>query len=161
SGGTNGMSLRVANYSANNLNQITQRDVPPYLDILGASILTNAVMVNGTKAYRKEEYFWRELSVNNTNSALWTNIVVSGGQNVTGNVYIAKQPEVFQYDPDGNLTNDGRWAYSWDAENRLIQMTNNSGVGPQYKIHFDYDATGRRIQKIVATNGVALYTNKL
>ena len=40
--------------------------------------------------------------------------------NTAGNVFVAKTPEDFGYDPDGNLTNDGRWALTWDAENRLI-----------------------------------------
>ena len=158
-GDATGANLRVANFYANNLNQLTNRDVVPYVDITGASILTNAVTVNGQTAYRKEEYFRQELPVNNTNSALWTNIIVAGGQSVTGNVYVAQEPEKFKYDADGNLTNDGRWAYVWDAENRLIQMTVNTNVGPQYQLNFAYDAKGRRIQKVVATNGVAYSTN--
>jgi RHS repeat-associated protein len=158
-GDATGANLRVANYSANNLNQITSRDVPPYVDVMGASILTNAVTVNGNTAYRKEEYYRQQLPANNTNSALWTNIVVSGGQSVTGNVYVAQEPEQFSYDSDGNLTNDGRWAYTWDGENRLKVMMVNTNVGPQYQLTFAYDAKGRRIQKIVETNGVALSTN--
>ena len=48
-GDTNGANLRVANYYANNLNQITNRDIPAYVDIMGASILTNTVTVNGRR----------------------------------------------------------------------------------------------------------------
>jgi len=33
-------------------------------------------------------------------------------------------------------------------------------VGPQYQLTFGYDAKSRRIQKVVATNGVAVATNK-
>ncbi len=91
--------------------------------------------------------------------ALWTNITVSGGQVVSGNVYVPQQPENFQYDADGNLTNDGRWQYVWDAENRLITMIVNTNVGPQYKLAFAYDPEGRRISKVVSTNGVAISTN--
>ncbi len=109
-GDTNGANLRVANYYANNLNQITNRDVPAYADIMGASILTNTVTVNGQTAYRNQEYFRQQLPANNSSSALWTNIIVAGGLAVTGNVYVAREPEVFKYDADGNLTNDGRWA---------------------------------------------------
>jgi YD repeat-containing protein len=59
------------------------------------------------------------------------------GINVTGNVYVAQQPELFQYDADGNLTSDGRWNYTWDAENRLVMMTvSNNTVGPQYQLTF-------------------------
>ncbi len=38
--------------------------------------------------------------------------------------------ENFGYDLDGNLTSDGRWTYTWDAENRLISMTANTTSWP-------------------------------
>ena len=82
-----------------------------------------------------------------------------GGQVVSGNVYVPQQPENFQYDADGNLTNDGRWEYVWDGESRLINMIVNTNVGPQYKLAFAYDPEGRRISKVVSTNGVGVYTN--
>jgi RHS repeat-associated protein len=55
------------------------------------------------------------------------------------------------YDEDGNLTADGRWVYTWDAENRLIGMTTQTsavtaGV-PNLRLTFAYDAQHRRIQK--------------
>jgi RHS repeat-associated protein len=158
-GDSTGANLRTANYTNNTLNQITSRDVPAYVDVMGASILSNTVSVNGSTAYRKEEYYRQQIPANNSSSALWTNIIVSGGLNVTGNVYVAKTPEIFSYDADGNLTNDGRWIYIWDGENRLKGMAVNTNVGPQYQLSFAYDAKGRRIQKIVTTNGVAYSTN--
>ena len=78
---------------------------------------------------------------------------------VSGNVYVPQQPEKFQYDADGNLTNDGRWQYVWDAENRLIAMIVNTNIGPQYKLAFAYDPEGQRISKVVSTNGVGIRTN--
>ncbi len=78
---------------------------------------------------------------------------------VSGNVYVPQQPENFQYDADGNLTNDGRWQYVWDAENRLITMIVNTNIGPQYTLTFAYDPEGRRISKVVSTNGVGIRTN--
>ena len=161
-GDATGANLRTADYTANALNQLTQRDVPGYVDVKGVSIGTNVVTVNGQTAYRKGEYFRQELTNDNTSSALWTNIIVAatGQTSVTGNVYVAKEPEHFSYDADGNLTNDGRFAYTWDGENRLVEMTNNTGVGPKYGLKFVYDFQGRRIQKFVATNGVPVYTNR-
>jgi len=126
---------------------------------MGASLLTNSVTVNGNTAYRNQEYYRQQIPANNGSSALWTNIIVSGGQSVTGNVYVAAQPETFMYDADGNLTNDGRWAYTWDGENRLTKMVVNTNVGPQYTLAFAYDPKGRRIQKVVITNGVTIYTD--
>jgi YD repeat-containing protein len=34
------------------------------------------------------------------------------------------------YDSDGNLTNDGRWTYTWDAENRLSTVVARTVPGP-------------------------------
>jgi RHS repeat-associated protein len=166
-GDQNGANLRLANYTNNTLNQITSRDVPAYVDIKGVSIATNTVTVNGSTAYRKWEYFRDELPVNNSTMALWTNIIVTATSqtSVTGNLFVAQSPEVFGYDADGNQTNDGRWAYVWDAENRLVHMTSltNAPVGSKLKLDFAYDSKGRRIQKIISTNNgtayVPQYTN--
>lgn len=53
------------------------------------------------------------------------------------------------YDYDGNLTADGRFTYSWDAENRLIAMETLATVPvtARRKLAFAYDAVGRRIRK--------------
>jgi len=159
-GDQSGAGLRPANYTVNNLNQITARDYPGTNDVIGAALATNGVTVNGQTAWRKGEYFWATVKSNNTAAAQWENIkVASGGVTNNGNLFVPKTPELFSYDADGNLTNDGHWAYVWDAENRLVQMTVNTNVGPQYQLTFAYDAKGRRIQKLVATNGVALSTN--
>lgn len=29
-----------------------------------------------------------------------------------GTIFVKQPPEIFQYDTDGNLTNDGRWSYA-------------------------------------------------
>lgn len=156
-----GTGLRVANYFANNLNQITNRYVSGTNDITGVALATNSVTVNGQTAWRKGEYFWATVKSNNVASAQWEGTTVaSGGTTNKGNLYVPKTPEVFQYDADGNLTNDGRWAYVWDAENRLVQMTVNTNVGPQYQLNFAYDPKSRRIQKQVISNSVSLYTNR-
>jgi RHS repeat-associated protein len=161
-GDQNGANQRSAGYTVNNLNQYTQRTVPGYADILGVSFATNTVTVGGQTAYRKGEYFRDQLAVNNNSSAVWTNIVVSAtGQNsVTGNVFVAQTPESFHYDADGNLTNDGRWTYSWDTENRLTSMTSltNAPAGSKLQLNFLYDTQGRRIQKIVSTNSNGNYS---
>ncbi|MGA2866363.1 MAG: RHS repeat domain-containing protein [Verrucomicrobiota bacterium] len=109
----------------------------------------------------KGEYFRQQLSVVNTGSAVWQSVTnaQSGQTSVTGNLFVPKTPELFAYDADGNLTNDGRWSYTWDAENRLVRMTNNTAVGPQQLITFQYDWKGRRIHKQVSAN--ATMTNNV
>jgi len=54
------------------------------------------------------------------------------------------------YDPDGNMTNDGTWTYTYDCENRIKGMT-----GAGQTLSFKYDYLGRRIQKTVTgTNSI-------
>ncbi len=91
-GDQNGTNLRTANYTNNSLNQITSRDVPGYVDIMGAALSTSTVTVNSQSVYRKAEYFRKELQVNNSSAALWTNIAVAatGQTSQSGNVFVAK-----------------------------------------------------------------------
>ena len=50
----------------------------------------------------------------------------------------------YQYDAAGNMTNDGAHTYTYDAEDRLIQV--DGGATATYL----YDAQGRRVQKSAA-----------
>src|SRR5205809_786666 len=113
---------------------------------------------------------WLDSSLNtaSTTSAIGglppTAAILNNGTNADivttniGNLFLPKTPEAFSYDADGNLTNDGRWAYTWDAENRLLNLTANSSVpsGAKLKLDFTYDHRSRRITKAVwAWNGSA------
>lgn len=162
-----GGNLRSASYYANSLNQLTNRTVPGYANILGAAYSGASVTVLGpnglvASTYRRGDFFRAEPVVDNSSTALWLTLtnfgVLTEGTNadivtnITGSVLIPKTPESFYYDPDGNLTNDGRWKYTWDAENRLIAMTASSGVGPSVSLKFEYDWQGRRIHKQVWGN---------
>jgi len=165
-GDQNGANLRVAYYTNNSVNEITGRTVPAYVDIMGIGIATNAVTVNGSNAYRKNEYFRQQLGVTNNSAAVWDGITITnGGATNTGHFYVAETPELYTYDADGNLLSDGRWNYTWDGENRLLSMTSLSGApsGSLLQLSFAYDYQGRRIQKLVSTNNgsyVGEYTNK-
>ena len=160
-GDQTGANLRSATYSANNLNQYSSRTVPNAVDIIGSATNTATVTVNGQLTYRKNAYYRLQLGIDNSAGALFqpvTNLaLVSQGSyevssNFTGNVFLPKSPETFSHDLDGNLSSDGRWTYSWDAENRLVSLVANTAVGPQQSIKFEYDARGRRIGKKVWNN---------
>jgi RHS repeat-associated protein len=157
-GDPTGANLRVAGYTNNALNQITSRGVPGEVDVMGLGLATNSVTVNGQTAYRKGEYFREQLGVTNTTAAVWQNVTVaSGSGSVSGHLYVPRTPETNDtYDADGNLTFDGVWFYSWDAENRLtnMTMTNIAGIAPSNRLRLDfaYDYMNRRISKIVSTN---------
>ncbi|MCX6929343.1 MAG: RHS repeat-associated core domain-containing protein, partial [Verrucomicrobia bacterium] len=166
-GDGNGGALRQARYDnpspPNRLNQYVQREVPAAVDIMGIANPTASVTVNNNTAYRKGEYFDYALSTPNT-ASLWYNTVTvhssyGSGQDTSGQLFVPKSPEQFAYDPDGNLTNDGHWAYIWDAENRLISMTNNASTGPQQGLAFEYDWSGRRIHKQVWSQAAAATNN--
>ena len=175
-GDGSGLNLRTANYYANSLNQYTSRDVPGYATVLGSANANATVTVNLQRAIRQGSYFWDEVSATNTSAALYltlTNLaVLNNGTNADivatnlGNVYLAQTPETFGYDADGNTTNDGRFTYTWDAENRLVNLTSLSSAptASKVKLDFAYDFQGRRIQKIVSTNNgtsyVAVSTNR-
>ncbi len=169
-------NLRYANYSANTLNQYTSRTVPGAADVIGVATNTATVTVNNQPTFRKGTYYRAQLALTNSAGAVYepvTNLSVlnRGGTkqdiltNITGNLFLPQNPENFTYDADGNLTQDGRWTYSWDAENRLINLTSlsSSPAASKLKLDFAYDWKSRRIQKLVSTNNgtgyVASYTN--
>ncbi len=164
-----GANLRTASYTNNSLNQITGRDVPSYLNIIGSATATN-VNVNNTMAYRRGEYYRVELNPNNSSAAVWqsvTNRAVQNGttNSVTGNVFLTKHAEAFSYDADGNLTNDGRWMLTWDAENRLTKAESQTGAptGSKRKVEFTYDWHGILIRRIEynGSSGSYVVTNDL
>jgi RHS repeat-associated protein len=71
----------------------------------------------------------------------------------TRSVLVPAVPEAFVYDLDGNLLQDGLWAYEWDAENRLIAQELRSDVSTTTwkRLEYSYDREGRRIRKLVKT----------
>jgi RHS repeat-associated protein len=146
-----GQGLRPASYSANSLNQYTNRDVPGYVDIMGLSLATSSVTLNAIAAYRHGEYFRKELPIDNTSASQWTNITVAatGQASVSGNLFVPKNQETFDYDPDGNMTNDGRWSFTWDAENRLTKVESlaSGPTASKRKVVWEFDWRGRRIRQ--------------
>jgi RHS repeat-associated protein len=62
------------------------------------------------------------------------------------------------HDLDGNLTNDAGWAYTWDAENRLIAVTTRADLPatvPRVRLAHAYDYMSRRHSTVISlwTNG--------
>jgi len=151
-GDANGWPLRQAGYSANLLNQYSSRTVAGGFDVLGLARGDNpGLAVNGQPPYRRGEYFWREVAVNNTGTAVWqaVSVTATGESPVSGNVFVPRTPETFTYDADGNLVSDGRWNYTWDGENRLVKVESRSDT-PQAswrRVEWQYDALGRRIRQ--------------
>jgi len=149
---TGGRASAVSDYTANRLNQYTTRTVPAYVDVTGIANPTADVTVNGNIANRKGEYFHWPLNVPNSSAQYPTVQAVSqygAGQSDSGKVYVPATSEAFSHDDDGNLTADGRWSYTWDGENRLMEMRRDSDspAGARQRLLFEYDHQGRRIRK--------------
>lgn len=148
-------SLRSASYTPNYLNQYSSRTVPDKFDVLGIANASASVTVNSSAAdYRRGEYFQELFTVANGSNPVWQNVSVttSGGGSASGNVWTPRTPENYGFDLDGNQTSDGRWTFTWDAENRLVRLVANTAVGPQQRIDLEYDWRSRRIAKKVWNN---------
>jgi RHS repeat-associated protein len=159
-GDENEHKRRTQIYAANGLNQITNRTVPGFLDIVGTATNAAFVTVNNVPTSRKGDYFRAELSVDNSSGSLWQEVTNVAVQNLVGTdivtntigfEFVSKNIETFGYDPDGNQTNDGRWIMTWDGENRLTKLESLPGapVGSSNRITFSYDSQSRRIAKTV------------
>ncbi|MBI2440538.1 MAG: hypothetical protein HYV35_04115 [Lentisphaerae bacterium] len=119
-------------YTANSLNQYSQRTVADLIDIIGSAETNTTVTVNSEPVNRHDKYWYYGLGVTNDLSAVYQEVNVVGVysppdtnepdvvSSETGHVFVAKTPEQFTYDDDGNMLSDGRFNYSWDCENRLI-----------------------------------------
>jgi RHS repeat-associated protein len=137
--------------------------VPGALDILGSANAAATVTVNDQPTYRRGDYFYKELAVDNTLAPAYPQVKAVGvragvggaGEDAVtqldGHIYLPKNVEVYTYDADGNLTSDGRWTYTWDAENRLssMQAIAAAPMTAKLRLEFAYDYRGRRIQKKV------------
>jgi hypothetical protein len=153
---------QALSYTANALNQYTQRTVPGYAGVRGSATNTATVTVNGNAAWRLGEYFYGGDNADNSLAAVMkeldiTAVVNPPGTNtpdlvesITGRVFVAQSPEAFTHDDDGNLTQDGRFTYIWDGENRLVGIETRSDLPtsvPRVKVSYAYDHQSRRIGK--------------
>ena len=171
-GDSSGGSLRSAAYGVNDLNQCIIRTVPNGFDVLGIANVAATVTINGSGVdYQRGEFYHKLFNATNSSAPVWVSVTntatYSGASNsVVGSWFIPTTPEQFTYDFDGNETSDGRFTNYWDAENRLLTVSNTASIATngQYLVNFTYDYMGRRIQKVVSTNSgtnwVTSYTDK-
>jgi RHS repeat-associated protein len=158
-----GLSLQESRYTVSELNQYSSRTVSGYVNVLGEATNKATVRVNTNLAYRKDRYFRAEFGgEQHTDNPVWlgiTNVAVLAldASNYvtsleTGHVFVPKTPETFTYEADGNLTLNGRWNYTWDAENRLIKVESRPDTPSSSwrRIEWTYDALGRRIQQVTS-----------
>jgi RHS repeat-associated protein len=171
---------RMSNYTPNLLNQYASRTVPGHVNILGEA--TNAATVSvGTQdgwfpTSRHGDYFRAEVTASNGAAPVWLGItnlaVLNQGTNEdliatnTGHLLLAKTPEAFTYDLDGNLTSDSLWTNVWNGENRRVLIESRSTVPTAGKAREQWTILpdGRWVERIVSTNNgsgyVAMQTNR-
>jgi len=150
----------------NSLNQYTQRTVPGSVEITGeadplAKIAIQQESLGQTgifKPGRIGKYFYKSFTLDNSanfaedtfnifavkyDPAQQKDIIAKEIRKL----FVPKTPELYTYDLDGNLLSDGKFNYTWDAENRLISVTTKHTNDT--KLEFSYDYMGRRVSKTV------------
>ena len=152
-------------FSSNSLNQISGRDNHS-LTVSGTLDSSAKILVNGALADRQGAYWSADVVLSNSSVPAGAAVPLKVGKAGSPDLkqitstpgVIAPASESLGYDADGNIVSDGRWTYTWDAENRLISMENtsdaktaaaNAGLVGK-KIEFRYDSTGRRTSKKVS-----------
>ncbi|MEI6515844.1 MAG: RHS repeat-associated core domain-containing protein [bacterium] len=105
------------------------------------SELTEAFMGTNIHGYCYDPIGNRISATNNSVTWSYTANSLNQYSQMTSN----DAPITPEYDADGNLSIYGALACSWDAENRLVQVS-NATVNARYK----YDYMSRRCQKIAA-----------
>jgi RHS repeat-associated protein len=149
----------VQNFQVNSLNELTTNTNGGTLTVMGMTtpIATN-VTVNGSNAVLYGDYTFAApnmpLATNYTALALGDGLAATNAVafNLVSNA-------IFQYDGNGNLTNDGWRSFVYDDENQLIQVS----VPTQWMSQFVYDGKMRRRARTEFRyqNGTWVQTNQV
>jgi RHS repeat-associated protein len=163
--GNGGGDTHTTTYTNNTLNQVTARAGPGSVDVTGLGPSAATITVNSASTTRQGDYYYKNLAPGSTPAWLSASVTSSLGGSGTRYSFVPPASETHTYDADGNLTADGRWSYTWDAENRLVSMETVSGayaVGvPRQLIQFKYDYLGRRVRKTVSNWSGSAYVASL
>ena len=128
-------------FLVNSKNELTGVTTGGSLTVMGTTTsAASSVTVNGTTASRYGDATFAApgLPLTTTYTAVASDSLGRGATN-TVNVSLATGV-TFQYDGNGNLTNDGWRNFSYDEESQLIQLS----VPGQWKSQFVYDGKMRR-----------------
>ena len=79
-------------------------------------------------------------------NALYTGFTDPFGRSTNRETSVVVTQKAYQYDANGNLTNDGRMAYFWNDENRLVAVR-SAKTGALIQEN-RYDGLGRRRDKV-------------
>ncbi len=150
----------IENFQVNSLNELTANTNGGKLTVMGTSTSpTTSVAVNGTNAL-----LYGDATFAATNMPLTTTYTATAsdslGRHATNTVTVSiASSTAYQYDGNGNLTNDGLRSFAYDDENQLIQVW----VANQWFSQFTYDGKMRRRmrQEYTWQGGAWVQTNKV
>jgi RHS repeat-associated protein len=131
----------IENFRVNSVNELTTNTNGGTLTVVGTTTSpATSVSVNGNAAtiYSDETFAVAGLPLTTTYTATAAD---SYGRHSTNTVTVSLSTNViFQYDGNGNLTNDGLRNFVYDDENELIQVS----VSNAWMSQFAYDGKMRR-----------------
>ncbi len=153
-----------SDYSVNSLNQYTSR-TQSGVAFSGIASAAARVVVDDKLAQRQGKYFWGHASFTGPAASVRPISLAAAIASTTSApdqaqldnsrfAFFPGTPEAFTHDLDGNLTADGTWTYTYDAENRLIRQEQKTWtiapLAPTSKrLDYTYDYQGRRVSKTV------------
>ena len=161
-----GNATLTHSYAANELNQYTAINNPMAVGLRGEAISNATVTVNQTLAASdtpsSDVWPWHfALEADNAISPDFPYAEIIATLNPpntngtalvatqSGHLYAPPQEEGLTYDDDGNLIQDARYLYDWDAENRLIAVEER--ISPTnrslQRVEYDYDHQSRRVAR--------------
>jgi RHS repeat-associated protein len=153
-GNTRGLGLRQAAYTPSALLQYHSRDIPGALDIFGVAPASARVLVNQQPAQRQESYFYlsvpADLSAAAELAVLAEATLAREQRQASGRQFLPRHPEEFSFDADGNMVRDGRWTYTWNANNQLVQLEAHASLpdAARVRLVYSYDPRGRRVTRV-------------
>ena len=130
------------------------------VDAYGYNGLNEAFTVAGHVVPNAPKYYFGSDDFDNSAQSGWAELetyaAVSSATNgpdlvsaVTNRVFVPQTPEMFAYDADGNLIEDGRFRYYWNGENRMVRAEEK--MPPEgrsaHVIVYAYDHQGRNVAK--------------
>jgi RHS repeat-associated protein len=154
---TEAIDLAVVSGSYDSRNRLVQTQVGGSLSFTGDLNEPATVTVAGNPAVVSSDnkFVGQAPVVGGANSVAVTATDASNrSRTQTYSVSVAGSGANLTYDFNGNLTGDGVRLFDWDAENRLLSVTQGS-----LRSEFSYNGAGERV-RIVEKNGAAILSDR-
>jgi RHS repeat-associated protein len=152
----------TSTYTANNLNQYTNRTLPGEVDVALISTGSSAITISNTlnsstdtlSGPTSNQYYFDSFNhFNNGTSGIYATLSASPTTPAASmTAYLPPSNFTITYDGDGNLTDDGRWTYKYNAKNQLTSVSTSAAAvaagAPKVQYGYVYDYLGRRTKKV-------------